>query len=284
MINRKVLMSSAEYLTDDAKINPYYVEGGAPIDITKAILEHQAVGQAFRDACIDVVQVSAPSDCQDGVYTANWALCRGDDCVIGRLPAARQPEEPYAERILSDLGKHVTHVPDGLRFSGQGDALPCGGYLLAGSGYRSDAEAQRFAADVLGFELVQLHTVPLLDDSGQPVVNTATGWPDSHYYDIDLAIAVIREDLIAYCPQAFDQASQDQIASLPVQKIEVTKDEAVQGLACNLVSTGETVIMSRHAPQLQAALEHAGLTVVTPVIAELSKGGGFIRCISLTLD
>ncbi len=37
--------------------------------------------------------------------------------------------------MLADLGKEVVRVPGGAHFSGQGDALPCGPYLLAGSGY-----------------------------------------------------------------------------------------------------------------------------------------------------
>ncbi|HMU12157.1 MAG TPA: hypothetical protein PKA97_02450, partial [Candidatus Nanoperiomorbaceae bacterium] len=112
----------------------------------------------------------------------------------------------------------------------------------------------------------------------------ASGWPDSFFYDIDLAMAVIREDLIAYCPEAFDEASRAKIANLPVEKIIVSYDEAVKGFACNLVSTGETVIMSNHAPKLKDELARRGLAVLTPQVDELVRGGGFIRCVSLTLD
>jgi len=50
------------------------------------------------------------------------------------------------------------------------------------------------------------------------------------------------------------------------------------------VSTGETVIMGAHAPVFKAELESRGFTVVTPEITELLKGGGYIRCTTLTLD
>nr|MDQ3093776.1 amidinotransferase [bacterium] len=60
--------------------------------------------------------------------------------------------------------------------------------------------------------------------------------------------------------------------------------EAQYAFACNLVSTGETVVMSAFAPQLKAELERRGLKVLTPVVTELGKGGGFIRCTTLTLD
>ena len=42
--------------------------------------------------------------------------------------------------------------------------------------------------------------------------------------------------------------------------------------------------MSAHAPKLQAELENRGLNVITPEIHELAKGGGYIRCTTLTLS
>jgi N-dimethylarginine dimethylaminohydrolase len=42
--------------------------------------------------------------------------------------------------------------------------------------------------------------------------------------------------------------------------------------------------MSKQAPTFQAELESRGFKIITEEGTELSKGGGFIRCISLTLD
>lgn len=68
-----------------------------------------------------------------------------------------------------------------------------------------------------------------------------------------------------------------------VDKIEVSLKEAKEAFACNLVSTGETVIMSNKAPGLQSELIARGFRVITPEITELAKGGGYIRCTTLTL-
>jgi N-dimethylarginine dimethylaminohydrolase len=59
--------------------------------------------------------------------------------------------------------------------------------------------------------------------------------------------------------------------------------EATEASACNLVSTGETVVMGSRAPELKKALKDKGLNVITVDVTELMKGGGFIRCTSLTL-
>jgi len=282
MINQKVLMSGAQFFSNEAHINPYY--STEDIDCQKAQAEHDTIRQAFEQAGIEIIQVEPPKDSQDGVYTANWALVKDGKAIMARLPDARKAEEPYAKQILENLGFETIIVPEDWHFSGQGDALSCGRYLLAGSGYRSDPRAQQFAADTLGLELIQLHTIPELDSNGQPVVNAVSGWADSFFYDVDLAISVLRDDLIAYCPEAFDKDSQAKIEALPIDKIRVSYDEATNGLACNLVSTGDTVIMSNHAPELRAEIEKRGFKTITPEISELAKGGGYIRCVSLTLD
>jgi N-dimethylarginine dimethylaminohydrolase len=279
-INQRVLMSSAEYFTDEFAINPHMGQA-APADNSLAVKEHQAVRQAYLDAGIKVEQVPAPAGCQDGVYTANWGLNRGNKVVLSSLPNKRQGEQPHAKAALQKLGFETIDCP--VRFSGQGDALPCGNRLFMGTTYRTDPKAHAFVAEQLGYQVVSLQTVPVRQN-GMPVVNQVTGWPDSLFYDIDLALSVLSPSLIAWCPEAFVPESQTKILQLDLEKIEVSYEEAVNGYACNLVSTGETVVMSANAPKLQAAIEAKGLKTITPDVSELAKGGGFIRCVSLTLD
>ena len=152
-----------------------------------------------------------------------------------------------------------------------------------GTTYRTDQRMHQFVADQLGFEVVSLQTVPSLHN-GQPVINAITGWPDSFFYDLDLALSVLTPGLIAWCPEAFVEESQAKLRQLNIDKIEVSLEEATQGFACNLVSTGQTVVMSANAPLLQAAIESKGLKAVTPNVTELAKGGGYIRCVSLSLS
>ena len=279
-------MSGAEHFSDAQAINAY-MDKHVRIDVSRAVDEHREIRRALEAAGVRVVSVDPPPGCQDGVYTANWALVRGDRAILSTLPNARTGEEPYAEQVLGDLGKDVVRVPDGLHFSGQGDALPCGNYLLTGSGYRTDVAAHGFVANQLGYDLVALEAVPKrrFFGRGRPVINRDSGWPDSFFYDIDLAVAVLRDDVIAWCPEAFVPESQAKIRSLPgVDKIEVSYGEATKGFACNLVSTGEAVVMSARAPRLRSAIEDRGLATSTIDAAELGKGGGYIRCCTLTLD
>lgn len=282
MINQKLLVSGAQFFADDFKINPYYND--SRINREKAIREHQEIVNCFKQAGIEIIQVDAPVNCQDGVYTANWAITKEGKAIMSRLPKARKGEEPYAKAQLEQLGYQIFEVPDNMLFSGQGDSLRCGEYLFAGSGYRSEPAAQQFVADTLGLKLVQLHAKPQLNEDGTVHINPETNHADSFFYDLDLALSVIDENTIAYCPEAFDQESIDKIEATPVNKIRVSLEEAQEGFACNLVSTGKYVIMSNHAPNFQKELEDRGFICLTPDITELKKGGGYIRCISLWLD
>lgn len=283
-INTKILMSGADFFDDGFAINAY-MDDKVPVDLNRAMQEHAEIRSCFEQAGIEVIKVDAPKDCQDGVYAANWGIVRGDKVVMSNLPNKRQAEEAYAEEVLKSLGKKVVKLPREFRFSGQGDALPCGKYLFVGTSYRTSMETHPLLARELGYEVIGLQTIPQLDSDGRGVINTVTGWPDSFFYDLDLALAVIRPDLIAWCPDAFLPVSQERIRGLKdIDKIEVSLYEAMHGFACNLVSTGESVVMSDQAPELKKALEARGLTVCTPHVTELLKGGGFIRCVSLTLN
>ncbi|MCL1839663.1 arginine deiminase-related protein [Candidatus Saccharibacteria bacterium] len=282
MINQKLLVSGTDYFNNTAHINPYYTND--VIDQAKAAQEHALLVSCFKQAGIEVIEVPPPTDCQDGVYTANWAIVHNGTAILSNLPSVRKPEQPYAKQVLENLGLACIDPTAPHLFSGQGDSLICGNRLFAGSGYRSTPEAQKIVADAFGLELIQLHALPKLNDTGSPFWNAATNNYDSFFYDLDLALAVIDENTIAYCPEAFDDPSRRKLADLDIDKILVDREEAVTGFACNLVSTGQTVIMSAHAPKLQAELQKRGLATLTPEITELKKGGGYIRCVSLILS
>ena len=288
-MNSVVLASGTEYFSDEQPINPF-MDKDAVIDLGAARAEHEAIMAALQGVGVTVLRVAPPENCQDGVFTANWALVRGKKAVMARLPNARKNEEAYARQVLEARGLEAIVLPENLKFSGQGDALPCGDLLFCGSGYRSDEAAQKIAADTLGFRRVQLQTKPQLGNDGQPVVNAYSGLPDSFYYDIDLAISILKfpteteKGLIAWCPEAFLPESVATMRALDeVDKIEISEEEAMQALCCNLVSTGTHVVMNAGAPLFTDALRAHGLTPILLSNPELAKGGGSMRCTTLTL-
>jgi N-dimethylarginine dimethylaminohydrolase len=292
-INKIVLMSGADYFGDDDAINDL-MDAKIPVDVDKAKAEHQLIKQTLEASGVTVKQIAAPPDCQDGVYTANWALVRSGKALMARLPKQRQAEEAYALQAINKLGLQPLILPAAVaRFSGQGDALPCGDVLFTQSPYRTTLDAHQHIKKMLGFrEVISLQTKPARWwRFGPAKTNKLTGLPDSPTYDIDLALAVLKfpakgqKGLIAFCPDVFERRSRDWLRSYQaIDKIEVSRREALQAFALNLVSTGEIVIMNAGAPQFEAALQRHGLKTKVLDLPELKKGGGSIRCSTLTLD
>lgn len=280
-LNQKVLMSGADYFGVEP-LNPYSLHAKA-VNRSQVIKEFNAVKNALISVGIEVIEVDPPAGCIDGVFTANWALCHDNKAIIGSLPAYRAQEEISAENYLKKLGIQVVKAP--FRFSGQGDAIACGDILFSGRGYRNDERMHKFIEIELGYKIISLDVVPLRGADGKVIINKLSGWPDSYFYDIDLAISFLTPELIAWCPDAFTEETQKRVRGLErYQKIEVSFEEAVEGFACNLVSTGYSVVMSASAPKLRAAIKSHGLDVVTVDAPELAKGGGGIRCCALTLS
>lgn len=262
-MNKHMLVTDAKNFRVDFEINPYMHEIDQP-DAAKAVEQHEAIMQAHRDAGRTLEYLPTLPGIPDMIYVANSGLTRGNKVILSLLPKERQPETPHYRKWYQDNGFEVIEPP--YLFSGQGDALPLGDKVIMGTGWRTDARMHDFVADNLGYEVIPIQTL------GQ------------EWYDCDLAIAILRHDLIAFCPEAMDQASIERISTIPgVDHIIVSLDEAKK-FACNLVSDGQIVTMTDDAPQLSEAIKNHGLTVIKLATDQLAKGGGAIRCTSLALD
>jgi len=291
-INSTVLMSGADYFTDKDAINAL-MDSRVPVDVNRAMFEHQSIVDSFKSIGIEVIKVDPPKDCQDGIYTANWALIHKNKALMARLPNKRKPEEAYAKKILEKQGLEIFELPENIRaFSGQGDSLVIDDIVFCQSPYRTSKNAHKYLSKTLGINtVVQLETKPVRKFVfGPKKLNKLTGWPDSQTYDLDLALAVLRprngdqKALIAYCPAVFKAKSRRILKKLDgVEKIEVSREEALDAFALNLVSTGAAAVINSGAPKFKAELESAGLKVIELDLNELKKGGGSIRCSSLTL-
>jgi len=281
-LNDRLLVSDARFL-EPKGINAYEHTNDQP-DLAASIAEHEAAVAAYKQAGIQVEQVSSPPDCQDGVFTANWGLTWKGRALMSNLPNLRQAEEPYAEATLKNLGFETRQAS--VLFSGQGDALIIGGNrVLIGNGYRTNPEVANEIRDWLGLEPIVVRAKPKRHFKFGPVVrNKVTGLKDSYYYDLDIAVGVLRPDLLAVCFEALTRQGKAAIRGLKdVEIIPVSLHEAKAGLACNLVSANNTVVMSDRAPKLIAELKSRDFKVVALSNVQLSKSGGGFRCVSLSL-
>ncbi len=80
-MNKNVLMSGAEYFDDGDAINTL-MDSSIAVDVTKAVAEHNLIKSTLKSIGVTVKEVPAPKDCQDGVYTANWALVKNGKALM----------------------------------------------------------------------------------------------------------------------------------------------------------------------------------------------------------
>jgi len=261
-MNKHLLLTEPTHYRISYQINPFMHIDRQP-NPTKARDEHAAIVAAHVRAGRIVKLMPSANDCPDMIYTANAAIVRGNRAILSKLPKERQGESGYHHSWLAGLGLEVIRAP--FLFSGQGDALPCGNLLLTGYGHRTDRRMHPFLHEQLGYEVIPLHTVNPL------------------WFDLDLAVAILDDHTIAYCPDALDLQSRHTLASIGLDLMEVELKEA-SSFALNLISDGETITMTAGAPRFAARLRAHGFSVIELETTEIHKGGGGVRCTALTLD
>jgi len=282
VLNQRLLVSDARYL-EPKGINAYESTSVKP-DLNAGIAEHQAAVEAYERLGVKIERVDSPENCQDGVFTANWGLTWNGRALLSSLPNLRQGEEACAEQTLKNLGYETRR--SSVLYSGQGDSLIIGGgRVLIGDGYRSNAAVASEIKDWLGLEPIVVRAKPKRKFGIGPAVrNKVTGLWDSYFYDLDLAVGVVAPNVIAVCFDALTKEGKKAINSLTdIEIIPVSFKEAKYGLACNLVSVNNTIIISDAAKDLIASLKSRGYEVIALPNHQLAKSGGGFRCISLSL-
>jgi N-dimethylarginine dimethylaminohydrolase len=155
----------------------------------------------LRDALakqVNLIFVAPEKGVPDMVFTANAGLVLGDKVIISRFRSKeRQPEEPYFRKWFADRDFKIADWPQSMSFEGAGDALFDRGQQLLwiGHGFRSDAAAPAEVEKIIGRRTATLRLI------------------DPRFYHLDTCLCPLEGGYLIYYPQAFDQASQDQIAA-----------------------------------------------------------------------
>jgi N-dimethylarginine dimethylaminohydrolase len=200
----------------------------------------------------------------DMVYAANGAFAV-DGTVYGarfRFPQ-RTLEEAAHKRFYAAAFPDWRFVAPSYVNEGEGDFayLPgaYGGMILAGHGFRTDPLAHAEAQDALGRPVISLRLV------------------DSRFYHLDVALATIDDQNIAYYPGAFAESSQRVLRQLFPDAVLADEADAL-AFGLNLVSDGRHVVLNSEASVLGSKLAAAGYTPVPIELTELKKGGGSVKC------
>ena len=265
---RTYLMCPPAHFTVAYAINPW-MNPAEPVDAALAMRQWEQLRAVFTSLGHTVHTIPPVPGLPDMVFAANGATVIGGRVLGARF---RYPQrQPEAIAYLDWLRRYTGTRPGSgtVRESvvvneGEGDIVFAGRAILAGHGFRTDPAVAAELADLFGLPVIGLRLV------------------DPRFYHLDTALTVLADDVAAYYPPAFDDASRAALAGYFTELIEA-KDEDAEVLGLNAVSDGSHVVLPAQATGLAAQLAPAGISPIAVDLSELLKAGGGPKCCTLEL-
>lgn len=260
---RTYLMCPPEHFAVEYAINPW-MNPEEPVDVELAMRQWRRLAEVYASLGHTVRTVAPEPGLPDMVYAANGATVIDGKVLSARFKyAERQPESAAYLAWFRENG--YTQIRESaVTNEGEGDIVFAGRAILAGYGFRSNAEVRDELTEFYGRPVISLRLV------------------DPRFYHLDTAMVVLDADTGAYYPAAFDDAGKAALASHFAELIEV-KDEDAEVLGLNAISDGRNVVLPEQANGLIGQLRAAGFEPVGVDMSELLKGGGGPKCCTLEL-
>ncbi len=259
-------------------INPHMLDAQGSlrrVDRERASEEWSALRRTFEELGCTVRVIPPLAGHVDLVFCANPGLPvpaavtgEGKHWVPSRMASAERADEvEHLADFARELGWRIEPLEDGMaRFEGTGDGLwhPGRQLLWGGVGPRSEAAAWEQLARRYELPVVRLELV------------------DPDFYHLDTCLALVREDVCLWYPEAFDTRGRKLVRQLVTHTIEVSEREARRGFACNAFSpNGREVLLQRGSQDVVRALRDLDFRVIEVDTDEFTKSGGSVFCMKL---
>ncbi|MEU6575679.1 dimethylargininase [Streptomyces sp. NPDC046805] len=260
---RRFLVCEPRHFAVQYAINPW-MHPDTRVDVDLAQEQWQALIDAYRTHGHTVDSVEPVPGLPDMVFAANSAVVVGGR-VFGSLFHApeRRPESGHYDLWFKKAGYEV-HRPGSVS-EGEGDLVPTGRYVLAGTGFRTTREAHREAQEFFGVPVISLTLV------------------DPYFYHLDTALFVLDDGddthggNIVYYPEAFSPGSRAVLERLYPDAVLATREDAM-AWGLNSLSDGRHVFIAPQAEALASRLADHGYVPVPVDLSEFHKAGGGIKC------
>ncbi|QKW10569.1 amidinotransferase [Streptomyces sp. NA04227] len=256
-------MCEPRYFDVRYTINPW-MSGDVPVDPARALAQWQGLVETYRSLGHTVETIEPLPGLPDMVFAANGAVVVDGRVLGSRFHAVeRRPETPAFEAWFKAAGFDVRE-PEFV-CEGEGDLVPAGRVLLAGTGFRTVPAAHQEAQEYLGIPVVSLHLT------------------DPYFYHLDTALFVLddgretNEANVAYYPEAFSPGSREALERLYPEAVIATREDAL-AFGLNSVSDGKNVVVPHGATDLTARLTERGYQPVPVDVSEFHKAGGSVKC------
>jgi N-dimethylarginine dimethylaminohydrolase/methylmalonyl-CoA mutase cobalamin-binding subunit len=258
----RYLMCPPTYFDVVYSINPW-MDPSQPVDPKMAFRQWQRIHDVFVDLGHTVELIPPVPGLPDMVFAANGATVVDGNAIVARFryDERRAESAAYLDWFAARgyQARQATWTNEG-----EGDFLLAGGWLLAGTGFRTDRRAHAESEAFFGRPVIGLTLVS--DD----------------YYHLDTALSVLDEHTVMYYPAAFAPDSQEVLSALFPDAI-IASDADARAFGLNAVSDGRHVVLPAGATGLTAQLRERGYEPIEVEVTELLRAGGGVKCCTLEL-
>jgi arginine dihydrolase len=259
---RNLLLCPPDHYGIEYEINPWMSRArGADAELVK--VQWNGLHQKLSSFDVQINLVPPQPKLPDMVFTANAGLTVGKKFIPSNFRyQERAGEAPHFSRWMEEHGYEIAWLPADLYFEGEGDALFAGNALFCGYKFRSDINAHRAVADMLGCLVISVELV------------------DPRFYHLDTCFCPLPDGGAVWFPAAFDEYGQRTIRDHVGELIDVAEDEAAR-FSCNAVVLDRDIVLPEGAPKLGATLQDRGYNCHPLPMTEFLKAGGACKCLTM---
>lgn len=226
-----------------------------PIDLAKAITQHEAYEECLRDLGARVVSLAAEPDLPDAVFVEDAAIVVDEVAVIPVMGAAsRRPETESLAKALSAY-RPLTYLQRPATLDG-GDVMRIGRRVFVGVSRRTNAEGIAQLQAALGpfnYEVIAVEVKQCLH--------------------LKSGCCYLGSNSILINSELVDPA--------PLAGYELIEVPASEPTAANVLSLENVVIVPNSFPETIGLLESRGFTAKGIDVSEFQKAEGGVTCKSI---
>lgn len=252
------------------RINPNMNVGAASPE--RAVVQHDTFVSQLRNLGANVKPVAFVHGAYDSVFVKDSAVVvrrRGGLHALLTQPRYRERnmEQSARRQALAAMGATV-HAPPATPLEG-GDVVVRAGRsgtgvtgAFLGTGFRSVAESAPALERFFGARVATLEL------------------RDPRLYHLDMALAVVAEDLVLVCEEALSPRSMARLRSMfhADALVRVSLEDALR-FAVNVVALGREVVVGSDVPRVRHALRARGYRTHVVDLDQFHHAGGSAACL-----
>ena len=226
-----------------------------PIDVLRAIAQHQAYEECLAKAALQVVSLPAEPDLPDSVFVEDAAVVFDEIAVVPNMGAvSRRPEAQSLAKTLERY-RPLKFLAEPATLDG-GDVLRAGRRIFVGLSQRTNRAGFERLRHLLG----------------------------AHDYDVrsvKVKACLHLKSACSYLGNNTMLANRDWIDPEPLSGFQVFDVPENEPAGANILLINDLVIMPASYPRTQALLEERGYRVQAIDVSELQKAEAGVTCCSL---